>query len=698
MFQVSPGINVTELDLTAGVQTTSLSVGAFVGPFQWGPALDVVNVGSETQLAQLFGKPDASTYEYWFTAQSYLAYSNQLRVVRAISSQALNATAAAKTLTGTVTQADIANTTLVGTGTAFTTELVVGQTLLIDGQTLVVATITNATHLTVASALSAALSTDAVTAYGVLIKNSDHQEDTFSSGASGYGLCAAKYPSDLGQSIKVSLCPSALAFQDDAVAGNVTFVSGNTAVVGVGTAFDTDLIVGDYLLANGETFQVETITNATHVVLASAPTSNLAVSTGSWSRKWEYASQFDAAPGTSPFADGENATNDELHMVVVDALGYFSGVRGQVLERFAFVSKASNAKDVSGAVNYYATVLNRQSAYAWWLAHVSTSTNWGSPASGLTFGAAALPYTRTLVGGNDGNGAIADGDLQTGWDIFADPDQIDVSLLISGPVSPLTTGAYILDNVAEVRKDAVVFLSPTKAAVVNNVGSEVDDIVTDRGAINSSYAVMDSGWKYQYDKYNEVYRWIPLNGDIAGLAARTDTTNDPWWSPAGFTRGTVKNVVKLAWNPKQLDRDDLYKKGINPVVSFPSQGVVLYGDKTLLSRPSAFDRINVRRLFIALEKTISRYAKAQLFEFNDEFTRSSFRNAVEPFLRDVKARRGITDFLVICDSSNNPAEIVDGNQFVGDIYVKPTRAINFIQLNFVAVRSGVSFQEVVGAV
>ena len=295
------------------------------------------------------------------------------------------------------------------------------------------------------------------------------------------------------------------------------------------------------------------------------------------------------------------------------------------------------------------------------------------------------------------------GNIETGWDLFADADSQDIGLLVTGPSivdsADATLANYIINNIAEARKDCVAFVSPSSNSVVNHIGSEVDNVLADRNALPStSYAFMDSSWKYMYDKYNDVYRWVPLNGDTAGLAARTDTTNDPWFSPAGFTRGNIKNVVKLAWNPKQLDRDDLYSKGVNPVVSFPAQGVVLYGDKTLLSRPSAFDRINVRRLFIALEKTIARYAKSQLFEFNDEYTRAAFRNVVEPFLRDVKARRGVTDFLVVCDETNNTPNVIDQNQFVGDIYVKPNRSINYIQLNFVAVRSGVSFQEVIGGV
>jgi phage tail sheath protein FI len=249
----------------------------------------------------------------------------------------------------------------------------------------------------------------------------------------------------------------------------------------------------------------------------------------------------------------------------------------------------------------------------------------------------------------------------------------------------------------DTRKDCLVFLSPEKSDVVNNPGGEVTDTVAYRQTLTtSSYAVMDSNWKYQYDKYNDVYRWIPCNGDVAGLCARTDLERDPWFSPGGLNRGVLKNVIKLAYNPSKTNRDDLYVKGINPIVSFQGEGTVLFGDKTLLVKPSAFDRINVRRLFIVLEKAISRAARFSLFEFNDQFTRAQFVSLVEPFLRDVQGRRGITDFRVVCDETNNTGEVIDRNEFVGDIYIKPARSINYIQLNFVAVRTGVAFEEIVG--
>jgi phage tail sheath protein FI len=305
--------------------------------------------------------------------------------------------------------------------------------------------------------------------------------------------------------------------------------------------------------------------------------------------------------------------------------------------------------------------------------------------------------------GTDGKaeGDVSINVLTNAYDLFASAEEVDVSLVLQGKAVGSANNAqlanYIIDNICESRKDCVAFISPAKDDVVSAAGIETTSMVGFRNASRStSYAVLDSGYKYQYDKYNDVYRWIPLNGDVAGLAVRTDETRDPWWSPAGFNRGQIKNIIKLAYNPDKANRDILYKANINPVVTFPGQGTVLYGDKTMLTKPSAFDRINVRRLFIVLEKAIATAAKYTLFEFNDEFTRAQFKNLVEPFLRDVQGRRGIYDFKVVCDSTNNTGEVIDRNEFVGDIYIKPARSINFIQLNFVAVRTGVEFSEVVG--
>jgi len=287
-------------------------------------------------------------------------------------------------------------------------------------------------------------------------------------------------------------------------------------------------------------------------------------------------------------------------------------------------------------------------------------------------------------------------DLIRGYDFFKDPEIVDISLVLAGATSQ-TVATHLISNIAEARKDCLVFLSPRRDDVVDQAGSERANITTFRNLLNSSsYAVMDSAWKYQYDKYNDVYRYIPMNGDTAGLCVRTDTERDPWFSPAGFNRGQIKNVIRLSFNPTKAERDELYKIGVNPVVTFPGEGTILFGDKTLLAKPSAFDRINVRRLFIVLEKAIAKAAKFSLFEFNDEFTRAQFVALVEPFLRDVQGRRGIFDFRVVCDETNNTGEVIDRNEFIGDIYIKPARSINFIQLNFVAVRTGVAFDEVVG--
>jgi phage tail sheath protein FI len=410
---------------------------------------------------------------------------------------------------------------------------------------------------------------------------------------------------------------------------------------------------------------------------------------------WDYKDYFDSAPGTSAWADDKGSEDDELHIIVVDAGGNASGTRGTVLEKFAYVSKGGQAKLSDGSSNYYKDVLNQQSQWIWWMDHPTGKANWGSSIATTSYATLADPETVLLLGGAHGN-APADADVQAGYAVIANKDKYDVSLVLTGGHSASTV-QYAIDNVAHVRLDCMVFFSPPLAAVKNNAGSEADDVVAYRNEdVNksTSYAVMDSGWKVQYDTYNDAYVNVPLNADVAGLCARTDNTNDPWWSPAGYNRGQIKNVVKLLWSPDQTERDTLYKANVNPVVSFSGQGTILYGDKTQLSKPSAFDRINVRRLFIVLEKAIATAAKYQLFEFNDVFTRAQFRSMVEPFLRDIQGRRGIYDFRVVCNETNNTGEVIDRNEFVADIYIKPARSINFIYLNFVAVRTSVSFEEV----
>jgi phage tail sheath protein FI len=553
-FQLSPGVNVSEIDLTTVVPSVATSIGAFAGPFAWGPANEVVTITDEVRLVETFGRPSSTNYEYWFSAANFLAYSNNLRVVRSISTDSsLNATA---------------------------------------------------------------------NGVGVLIENDDDYLDNHSSGANTYLEFAAKFPGALGNSLRVEL-------------------------------------------ADANTYS-----------------------------GWAYANSFTDVPATSAYAAAVGGVRDEVHVIVIDEDGKFTGSANTILEKYAFVSKASDAKSPDGSTNYYRDAINNRSRYIRWMSHPAAGTNWGSEAAGVTFANTTAVIARSLSAGADGT--VSTANVTTSYSKVADPDSIDISLIVSGPADQ-TVADHLISNVAEVRKDCVVFLSPEKADVVDNSGSEATDILAYRNTVtSSSYAVMDSGWKYQYDKYNDVYRWVPLNGDVAGLCARTDLERDPWFSPGGLNRGIIKNVIKLAYNPSKADRDSLYLKGVNPVVTFQGEGTVLFGDKTLLSRPSVFDRINVRRLFIVLEKTISRAARSSLFEFNDQFTRAQFVALVEPYLRDVQGRRGITDFRVVCDETNNTAEVIDRNEFVGDIYIKPARSINFIQLNFVAVRTGVSFDEIVG--
>ena len=557
-FQLSPGVNVSEIDLTTIVPSVATSIGAFAGPFAWGPIGEIITISDEVRLAATFGNPDSTNYEYWFSAANFLAYTSNLKIVRA-------------------------------------------------------ANITTTRNATANGANNVAL-----------IKNEDDYLDNFSTGNTAYGIAFARYAGAIGNTLRVSV-------------------------------------------ADANTY------------------------TG-----WVYATQFTSAPGTSTYVSNKGGSLDEVHVIVVDEDGLFSGTRGTVLEKFGFVSKASDAKDDSGNNNYYKQVLENKSRYVYWASHpttIATGTSWGSTANNTAFANLTANVTVSLSGGVDGT--ITTANVVTAYDSFDPAESVDIALVVSGPANQTLADSLI--SMAETRKDCVVFLSPEKADCVDNAGSETTDIRAYRDTLTStSYAVLDSNWKYQYDKYNDVYRWVPMNGDVAGLCARTDLERDPWFSPGGLNRGIIKNSIKLAWNPTKTNRDDLYVKGINPIVTFQGEGTVLFGDKTLLSKPSAFDRINVRRLFIVLEKAIARAARFSMFEFNDQFTRAQFVALVEPFLRDVQGRRGITDFRVVCDETNNTGEVIDRNEFIGDIYIKPARSINFIQLNFVAVRTGVSFDEVVG--
>jgi hypothetical protein len=642
-FQVSPGVLVQERDLTNIIPAVSTSIGAVAGQFSKGPIDEIVSISSEQELVDTFGKPDSATFEYFFTASNFLQYSNALRVVRAQNTSVLNASTS-------------------GTG--------------------------------------------------VLIKNTEDYENNYSTGQGSVGSFAARTAGAHGNSLQVSTCPSATAYgsistslvdDSSAAVGDTIVTTDESDVFNVGdiiqfstTASSDDYDDGDLyrvtaIAASGETLEfVQHPRGAGGLKRAIVDDSKI-------KRRWRYYDSVDKAPGTTVWTANRGGSGDEIHVVVVDEDGVISGEPGRVIEAFSNMSKASDAKTPQGDNNYYADVIFNKSQYIYWMDHNTAGTNWGSAATGITFTAVNVPTLESLTGGAVGS-AVTTGQLQTAYTKFADAETVDVGLIMAGP----SGSAVHIDNlitIAEERKDAVVFCSPQRSDVVNvtNANTQMSNVIGFFDTIrSSSYVVFDSGYKYGYDRYNDVYRHVPLNGDIAGLSARTDTVADSWFSPAGFNRGIVRGAVKLAFNPTKAQRDQLYPARINPVATFPGQGTILFGDKTGLTTPSAFDRINVRRLFIVLEKAISTASKFQLFEFNDEFTRANFRNMVEPFLREVQGRRGITDFLVICDETNNTGEVIDRNEFIAEIFIKPARSINFITLSFVATRTGVSFDEVAG--
>ena len=638
-FQVSPGVLVQERDLTNVIPAVATTIGAVAGQFNQGPMDEVTSISSEKELVETFGKPDSTNFEFWFSAASFLQYSSSLRVVRAANTSSVNA--------------------------------------VVSGSAL-------------------------------RIKNTDHYQNgdgttgPYNDGSANVGEWAARTAGAWGNNLKVSVCPSATAYEavNKTTTNDASTAVGDTTIV---LTSGTDFLVGDIVNfgeSGGHEYRVTGVsTNTLTFVRHPSGTGGLHTAVANNSqvrRRWQYYDLVDKAPGTSTYASNKSGVNDEMHIVVVDEDGGITGTAGEVLEVYDSVSKGSDAKTAQGDTNYYVDVLYNQSEYIYWMDHVATGSNWGSAVAGLTFTALSAPFARSLVSGADGS-TVSTAELKTAYEKYNDADTVDVNLIIAGKGN--ATHIDNLITIAENRKDAIVFVSPERSDVVN-VTNSTTQTTNVKGFFDSirssSYAVFDSGYKYTYDKYNDVFRYVPLNGDIAGLAARTDLIADSWFSPAGFNRGVIRGAVKLSYNPTQGQRDELYRARVNPVVTLPGQGTLLFGDKTGLSTPSAFDRINVRRLFITLEKAISTASKFQLFEFNDEFTRAQFRNIVEPFLRDVQGRRGVTDFRVVCDTSNNTPSVIDSNEFRADIFVKPNRSINFIQLQFVATRSGAAFEEVVG--
>ena len=643
---LSPGVVIQERDLTLGsIETVEVNVGAIAGAFAKGPVNKPVRISSESELLSKFGEPNDSNYETWFAASSFLAYGGVLDVVRSSG---------------------------------------------------------------------ASLKTANVGGVSLTINSVEDYEGNYYDGTAAWDY-ASRSVGSVGNSIKVVVIDSGAnqrltlsgSFVGSVTAGStiqtttgsksayVHYVSGTTVdIIWIsGGAWTTTDLVDD-----GSNPDLS-IVSAVHWYDAQMITPTL---------NWN---QVAPQPGTSVHVAERGGSSDEMHIVVVDVDGGVTGTPNTVLEKFLYVSKASDGKSAEGSLVYYPEVILNQSNYIYWGSHdneeiwdvsgnaFANASNVGGDSTTAFDILGEKEYT--MSGGAD-DFTLTQAEIIAGYDYFADPETVQIDYLImgGGGASEVESKAKAnkLISIVNARKDCVAFISPDKSNVVgvSDSGTQTTNIVEFFDTFPStSYAVIDSGWKYLYDRFADKYRWIPCNGDTAGLCASTTANGDPWFSPAGLNRGGIKNAIKLAYSPKKSERDTLYQKRINPITSLPGQGIVLFGDKTALASPSAFDRINVRRLFLVIEKTIGNAAKGVLFELNDEFTRNNFNNVVEPYLRDIQARRGITDFLVVCDSSNNTGDVIDRNEFVAEIYIKPARSINFITLTFVATRTGVSFEEVI---
>src|SRR6056300_1031811 len=535
-FQVSPGVLVQEKDLTRIIPAVSTSIGAIAGEFRQGPVEEIISISSEQELVETFGKPDSNNFEHFFSASNFLAYSNALRVVRATNSSLLNASS--------------------------------------DGS-------------------------------GVLVKNDDDYDNNYSTGQGSAGTFAARTAGAWGNNLLVSTCPSAAAYEEissSSVASDSTSnaVGDTTVNVDEGSDFNVGDIIQFSTTAatndfdDGDFYRVTAINSETLTFVqhprGSGGLKRVVVDNAKIKRRWRYYDAVDGAPGTSAWTSDRSGSADEIHVVVVDEDGGISGTPGAVIETFSKLSKAADAKTPQGDTNYYPTVIKNKSQYIYWMDHNTSGTNWGNNASGTTFTAVTTPTLESLSGGSDGT-TVTTAELKTAYEKFQDAETVDVGLIIAGPSGSNNVHIDNLITIAENRKDAIVFASPKRADVVNIVNSntQTTNIIDFFDTIrSSSYVVFDSGYKYCYDRYADVYRYVPLNGDTAGLAARTDLIADAWYSPAGFNRGIIRGAVKLAYNPTKAHRDQLYPKRVNPVATFPGQGTILFGDKTGLSSPSAF--------------------------------------------------------------------------------------------------------------
>ena len=708
----SPGIVVREVDLTIGRTTPSSDkIGAIVAPFAKGPVDSPTLVENENDLLNIFGQPYNvdKHYEHWLVASSYLSYGGSLRVVRADDDDIKNAyvgTASSVKIKSldhyealgydenTISGVVVASRNPGSWGNGVNVAIIDGKADQILGVTTTGAVIGYGVTQAISSVLPGAGSTSVLNGYlkGIVTEI----------GVGKLGVKVLSQVSAAGTETTVDYQPGGVyAF---GTTGNLTVV--NSSGAGVATVAVTSQL---------DWFDQQTIGLTTS-------------STTNWNN-------LAPRPSTTAYAAARNSRFDEVHVVVIDALGKVTGNAGTILEKHLGLSKATDAEFSVGSPSYWRKYIATNSEYIFAggapTGIVTTGFSsgytqasdvaWDQEASNITF-AAAGASTNTLGGGKDYSGSnditasgalsVTLAKLSSGYDLFENTDNFKVDFLLMGSAGYTKETAQALANklisVAELRKDAIAFISPYRGAALTDTSSQTavtinsaEDITTNvlsfyAPVTSSSYAIFDSGYKYMYDRFANTFRYVPLNGDIAGLCARNDINNFPWYSPAGTSRGAILNAVKLAYNPSKSQRDRLYSSRINPVIFSPGAGIILFGDKTGLAKASAFDRINVRRLFVYLEDAISQAAKDQLFEFNDEITRTNFVNTIEPFLRDVQAKRGITDYVVICDETNNTAAVIDNNEFVADVYIKPARSINFIGLTFIATKTGVSFEEVIG--
>ena len=719
----SPGIVIREVDLTVGrADATSGAVGALVAPFAKGPVEDPILITDEGGLLKTFGESYNSSkhYEYWMVASSYLAYGGNMRIVRADDDNLTNA------YVGTASSIKIKSTEHYGqlgyqdnaiTGVTFAAKNPGSwandlKVAILDSRAdqIISGVVTNTASLAVGYGVTQTVDGTLPKADGTTVALDGHLKGIIT-GISGDGSSSSPYEIE----VKVLSHVSAASTETevDYQAGGLykfdatrllSFHNGGSGA-GTTTTFNTPADWFD---------QQEIVLTGPNI-------------------KWNNVVE---RPGTSDYAAARNSRFDEVHVLVYDDKGHVTGNAGTILEKHVALSKAKDAEYSLGSPAYWRSYLYTNSDNLFGgsapagivTSHFSTGftqgsdTGWDQNAQGIKF-AGIGNTTLTLSGGknyDDGTDTGATNafapelnKLVTGYSLFENPDNFEVDFLLMGSGNHTEAKTQALANkliaVAEARQDAVAFISPYRQAFLNDsavgtvtVNSDAtitDNLVSFYGPItSSSYGVFDSGYKYMYDRFNDTFRYVPLNGDIAGLCARNDLTQFPWFSPAGTARGAILNAVKLPYNPSKVQRDTLYSNRINPVIFSPGEGIVLFGDKTGMAKSSAFDRINVRRLFIYLEDAISAAARDQLFEFNDEITRTNFVNIVEPFLRDVQSKRGIFDYVVVCDETNNTAAVIDNNEFVADIFIKPNRSINFIGLTFVATRTGVSFSEIVGNV